>query len=161
MDQNQRRRLGTVSLVIVAAGVITLFIAAYQASSHIIVLKTWKPVEAQLVDTAVKNEKNYASIQTARADNYLVSWTFRYNIGGTAHVAATDPGTHGNYKEMIAWSGRFTPGQNVTIHYRPDNPDIISAAQWDWVTFSHAAITAAWGIGILILGMVMRSLARR
>jgi hypothetical protein len=159
MDQNQRRRLGTVATIIAAAGVVTLLIAAYLASSNIIVLKTWKPVEAQLVDTTVKNDKNYASIQTARADNYLVVWTFRYNVGGTDHIGATDPGTHGNYKQMMAWARRFNPGQTVTIHYQPDNPSVISAAQWDWITFSHAVWVGAWGLGILILGLIMKKLA--
>src|SRR3954453_18244283 len=70
MQTNQRRRLRTVATIIAAAGVITLLIALYQASSNIIVLRTWKPIEAQLVDTTIKNDRVYANIQTARADNY-------------------------------------------------------------------------------------------
>jgi len=161
MDQNQRKRLGTVATIIAVAGIVTLLFAGYKASSNIIVLKTWKPVDAQLVDTIVKNEKVYTSVQSARADNYLVTWNFRYNVGGTDHLASTDPGAHGNYQQMMAWARRFNPGQTVTIHYQPDNPDVISAAQWDWITFSHAAWVGAWGLGILVLGMVMRKLALR
>jgi hypothetical protein len=161
MNTNQRKRLGVVALFIIAVGVITLLVAGYEAAGNIIVLRTWRPVEAQLLDTIVRNQKIYTSIQSSRADNYLVTWSFRYNVGNVAHVATTDPGTHGNYKQMLVWSRRFQPGQTVTIRYRPDNPDVISAARWDWITFSHARWVAAWGLGILVLGIVMRKLAQR
>ena len=152
--------MGIVALFIVAAGAITLLLAAYEASTNIYVLKTWEPVEAQLVDTTIKNEKTFTGIHSSRADNYLVTWSFRYNIGNVAHVASTDPGTHGNETQMKLWSRRFQPGQTLTIHYKPDNPDAISAAQWDWITFSHATWVAAWGMGIILLGILMRLFAR-
>ncbi len=161
MEQNQRNRLGIVALFIMAAGVITLLAAGYEAANNIIVLKTWKPVEAQLTDTTIKNERNFSSMQSSRTANYLVTWTFRYNVAGTPHIASTDPGTHGDYKQMIAWSHSFQPGQTVTIHHKPDNPDVISAVQWNWITFSHAAWVGAWGAAITILGFVMRKLASR
>ena len=159
MVTSQRNRLGLVALFFVVAGLITLAIAAYQAGSNLIVLKTWKPVDAQLVDTKVSNDKIYTSIQSARADNYLVTWTFRYNIGGATHLATTDPGTHGTYRQMSKWADQFQKGQIVTIHHQPDNPEVISAAQWNWITFSHAAWVGAWGLGITIVGFVMRKLS--
>jgi hypothetical protein len=161
MVTSQRSRLGIVALFFIAAGLITLLIAFYQAGSNILVLKTWKPVEAQLLDVKVDNDKVYTSIQTARADNYLVTWTFRYNIGGATHVATADPGTHGTYRQMSKWADQFQKGQMLTIHHRPDNPDVISAAQWNWVTFSHAAWVGAWGVGITILGAILHHFSRR
>ncbi len=159
MVTTQRSRLGVVALFFLAAGVITLLVALYQAGSNIVVLKTWKPVEAQLTNTKITNDTIYTSIQNARADNYLVTWTFRYDVGGATHVATTDPGTHGTYSQMSKWADQFQKGQTVTIHQKPDHPDVISAAQWNWITFSHAAWVGAWGLGITIVGFVMRKLS--
>jgi len=161
MDVVQRKRMGVVGAVIMAAGIITLLVAAWQASEQMIVLQTWKPVTAQLVKTDVQNDKLLTNIHTARADNYLVSWTFRFTVGGVAHVATADPGSHGNYTQMLKWSGRFQPGEQVTIHHKPDNPEVISAAQWDWITFYRAGWVGAWGIGIIVLGFVMRFFSSR
>jgi hypothetical protein len=161
MDANRSSRLGVVALIIVAVGLVTLVIAASQAGPNIAVLKTWKPVEAQLINTTITNERNFSGIQLARTGNYLVTWTFRYYVGGAMHLATTTPGTHGTESQMMAWSKRFHPGQVITIHYRPGNPDVITAAQWDWITFSHAVRVACWGIGILILGIVMWKIARQ
>ena len=60
---------------------------------------------------------------------------------------------------MSKWADQFQRGQTVTIHYQPDNPDVISAAQWNWITFSHAAWVGAWGLGIIVVGAVMRFLS--
>jgi hypothetical protein len=161
MDTVQRRRAAVVGLFIAFAGVITLAVAAYRAFTIIRVLKTWTPVQAQLIDTTIRNERSFASMQLSRTANYLVTWTFRYNANGYPHLSSADPGTHGSYNEMLRWSRRFHPGETVTTRYDPNNPDIISAAQWDWITFAHAIRVGCWGIGIIAVGLLMRFIARR
>ncbi len=161
MEGSQRKGLGFVALLIIAAGGFTLLVAVYQAAGNIVVLETWKPVEAQLTDVKIRNDKIYTSSQSARADNYLVTWTFRYNVGGIVHSSTTDPGTHGNYSQMLKWAHQFQNGQTVRIHFLPDNPDVISAAQWTWITFSHAAWVGTWGLGIIVLGMMLRLFSKR
>ena len=147
------RVIGTVLAVV---GVVVLLIAGYQAYAKYSILHSWTPVTAQFLRTDVRNEKINVTIQTGRADRYLVTWTFRYAINGVQHEATTDPGTHGTYDQMIAWMRRFHPGEQVVIRYNPANPEEISAAAYDWITFSHAAWVGAWGLGIIILGFVLR-----
>jgi Protein of unknown function (DUF3592) len=151
--------LRTVGTGILVVGVIVILIAAVQARGQYKVLRSWTPVPAQLLRTDVRNEKINLTIQTSRADRYIVTWTFRFSVGGVWHEATTDPGTHGTYSQMIAWTRRFHPGQQVLIRYNPSNPDEISAAAYDWITFSHAAWVGAWGIGIILVGFVLRRLA--
>jgi Protein of unknown function (DUF3592) len=148
--------LRTVGTGILVVGIIVILIAAFQAYGQYNVLRSWTPLSAQFLRTDVRNEKINITIQTGRADRYIVTWTFRFNIGGVWHEATADPGTHGTYSQMIAWMRRFHPGQQVLIRYNPSNPDEISAAGYDWITFSRAAWVAAWGIGIIIVGFVLR-----
>ena len=160
MDGTAKRKLAPVGKIFVAVGAIVLCIGIYQAVQNLIVLWTWKPVQAELMDVNISNDKVRQTIETARADNYLVTWTFRYEIAGATHTATTNPGTHGTYGEMIKWMQRFAGGERLTIHYQPDNPEVISAAAYDWITFSHAARTSAWGIGIAIVGFLMWRISR-
>jgi hypothetical protein len=161
MDPVQRKRAGLVGLFIALAGVITVAVAGHHAYSIYNILKTWTPVEAQLVDTAINNDRSFRRIQLARTEPYRVTWTFRYNVGGYTHLGIADPGTHGSHNEMLRWSRRFHLGQTVTIRHQPDDPDVISAAQWDWMTFAHSVQLGCWGIGITGLGLLLRFLAGR
>ena len=34
--------------------------------------------------------------------------------------------------------------------------DEISAAAYDWITFSHSIWVASWGLGILLVGFILR-----
>lgn len=146
----------TVGTGLVAVGLIVILIAAFQAYRQYNVLRSWTPLQAQFLRTDVRNEKFNTSIQSGHADRYLVTWTFRFNIGGVQHEASTDPGTHGTYSHMMAWMRRFHRGEQVLIRYNPSNPEEISAAACDWITFSHAAWVATWGVAILIVGFVLR-----
>ncbi len=155
MEPAVRKNLGVVGVVLMVAGVVTLVVAAYQAGVNVAVLTSWKPVQADFVQAEVQNQKILSSIHSARANHYLVTWTFHYDVAGAAHTASTTSGTHGEYSEMMAWARRFSPGQKVTIHYQADNPEVISAAAWDGITFAHATRTAAWGLGIVIVGFAI------
>ena len=147
------RALG-VGLVVV--GVIVALLGGLQAYQQYRVLRAWTPVAAEFVRTDVRNEKFQTSIRMGRGDRYIVTWDFRYNIGGVQHEAIADPDVHGTRAQMVAWIHRFHPGEQVTIHYNPADPGEISAAAYDWITFSHAAWVGAWGVGIAILGFVFR-----
>jgi len=139
-------------------GVIVLAISSFQAYELHSVIHSWTPVTGQFVRADQRNEKINVTVQTGRADRYLVTWTFRYSINGTQHENTATPGTHGTYDQMMTWMTRFRPGQQVVIHYNPANPDEISAAAYDWPTFSHAAWVGVWGLGILALGLVLRAM---
>ena len=152
-DAMNLRALG-VGLVVV--GVIVVLLGGLQAYQQYRVLRAWTPVAAEFVRTDVRNEKFQTSIRMGRADRYIVTWDFRYNIGGVQHEAVADPDVHGTRAQMVAWIHRFHPGEQVTIHYNPADPGEISAAAYDWITFSHAAWVGAWGVGIAILGFAFR-----
>jgi hypothetical protein len=152
-DSINLRALG-VGLMVV--GVIVVLLGALQAYQQYSVLRQWTPVEAQFVRTDVRNEKFQTSIRMGRADRYIVTWTFRYDVGGAAHEAVADPDVHGTRAQMVAWIHRFHPGEQVTIHYNPADSGEISAAAYDWLTFAHAAWVGAWGAGIAILGFAFR-----
>jgi hypothetical protein len=147
------RALGVGLLVV---GVIAALLGAVQAYQHYSVLRRWTPVEAEFVRTDVRNEKFQTSMRTGRADRYIVTWTFRYDVGGVQHEAVADPDVHGTRAQMAAWIRRFRPGELVTIHYNPAAPGEISAAAYDWLTFAHAVWVGAWGAGIAILGFAFR-----
>src|SRR5579864_3471392 len=119
------RALG-VGLMLV--GAIVVLLGALQAYQQYSVLRSWTPVEAEFVRTDVRNEKFQTSMRTGRADRYIVTWTFRYDVGGVEHVAVADPDVHGTRAQMVAWIQRFRPGEQVTIHYNPTQPGEISAA---------------------------------
>jgi Protein of unknown function (DUF3592) len=140
----------------VVVGFVVILLGGLQAYRQYGVLRSWTPVAAQFIRTDVRNEKFQTSIQTGRADRYIVTWTFRYEIAGTPRQATADPDVHGTYSQLIAWVQRFHPGDRVTIRYNPVNPGEISAAAYDWITFSHAAWVGAWGVGMVILGFVLR-----
>ena len=140
----------------VVVGAIVMLLGGLQAYQQYRVLRSWTPVAAEFVRTDVRNEKFQTNIRMGRADRYIVTWDFRYNIGGVQHEAIADPDVHGTRAQMVAWIHRFHPGEQVTIHYNPADPGEISAAAYDWITFSHAAWVAAWGVGIAILGFVFR-----
>src|SRR4051794_16842113 len=133
MDPNARRKLGVVATVFIIVGAIVLLIAAVQAGEKLIVLKTWTPAQAEFLSADLVNDRINVTIGTARADNYRVNWTFRYNIGGVTHAASTDPGTPGRFSEASKWLNRFQKGQQYTIRVKPDNPDLISADAYDWI----------------------------
>jgi hypothetical protein len=152
-DSINLRALGVGSMVV---GVIVVLLGAVQAYQQDSVLRRWTPVEAQFVRTDVRNEKFQTSIRMGRADRYIVTWTFRYDIGGVQHEAIADPDVHGTRAQMVAWIHRFRPGEQVTIHYNPADPGEISAAAYDWLTFAHAVWVGAWGAGIAILGFAFR-----
>ncbi len=152
--------LRTIGAGLAVVGVIVLSVGAFQAYEQANVIRSWTPVTAQFIRADQRNEKINVTIQTGRADRYLVTWTFRYAINGVQHETAAAPGTHGTYDQMMAWMTRFRPGDQVLIHYNPANPDEISAAAYDWPTFSHAAWVGCWGMGILALGFVLRAMTR-
>lgn len=145
----------TVGSGLVVVGIVVLLIGLLQAYSQYRILSSWTPVSAQFVRANVSNQKINIPIESTRVDRYLVTWTLRYKVGGIKREAIIDPGTHGNYGQMIAWTQRFYPGEQVSIRYNPANLEEISAAGYDWATFSHAAWVAAWGICIILLGLVL------
>ncbi len=147
------RALG-VGLIVV--GFIVVLLGGVQAYQQYSVLRSWTPVTAEFVRTEVRNEKFQTNIRMGRADRYIVTWDFRYSVGGATQEAIADPDVHGTRAQMVAWIHRFRHGQQVTIHYNPADPGEISAAAYDWITFSHAAWVAAWGVGIAILGFAFR-----
>lgn len=151
----------TVGTGLVVVGLIVVLIATFQAYEQYTVLHSWTPLPAQFLRADVRNEKFKTNIQASHADRYLVTWTFRFNIGGVWHEATTDPGSHGTYSQMIAWMSRFHPGEQVLIRYNPANPEEISAAAYDWITFSHAAWVAAWAGCILLVGFVLRRFSNK
>jgi hypothetical protein len=140
-------------------GATLMLLGGLQAYQQYRVLRSWSPVEARFVRTDLRNEKFDARVWRGRADRYIVTWIFRYKIGGVSREAVADPDIHDTYAQMVAWIHRFRPGERVTIHYNPADPGEISAAAYDWLTFSHAAWVAAWGIGIAVLGFVLRRFA--
>jgi Protein of unknown function (DUF3592) len=164
--QQQRRlnrnpiNLRTLGIGFVAVGLVVMVLGGLQAYQQYSVLRWWMPVPAEFVRTEVRNEKFQTNIQMGRADRYMVTWTFRYRLGGVEHEATADPDVHGTRAQMVAWIHRFHPGQQVTIRYNPANPAQISAAAYDWITFSHAAWVGAWGLGIAILGFALRRFAQ-
>jgi hypothetical protein len=151
--------LRALGIGLIAVGFIVILLGALQAYQQYRVLRAWTPVTAEFVRTEVRNEKFQTSMRTGRADRYIVTWTFRYDVGGAPHEAIADPDVHGTRAQMVAWIHRFHPGQRVTIHYNPADPGEISAAAYDWITFSHAAWVAAWGLGLAIVGFVFRQFA--
>src|SRR5690349_12937004 len=141
---------------LIAVGAIVVLLGALQAYQQYSVLRGWTPMAAQFVRTDVRNEKFQTSMRTGRADRYIVTWTFRYDVGGVPHEAIADPDVHGMRPQMAAWIRRFRPGEQVTIHYNPADPTEISAVAYDWLTFAHAIWVGAWGAGITILGFAIR-----
>jgi Protein of unknown function (DUF3592) len=148
--------LRALGIGLIVVGSIVMLLGALQAYQQYRVLRSWTPVTAEFVRTAVRNEKFQTSMRMGRADRYIVTWIFHYDVGGSPHEATADPDVHGTRAQMVAWIHRFRPGQRVTIHYRPTDPGEISAAAYDWITFSHAVWVAAWGVGIAILGFAFR-----
>ena len=148
--------LRALGIGLIVVGFVVMLLGALQAYQQYSVLRRWTPVTAEFVRTDVRNEKFQTNIRMGRADRYIVTWTFRYEIDGTPHEAIADPDVHGTRAQMVAWIHRFRPGEQVTIHYNPADPGEISAAAYDWITFSHAAWVAAWGVGIAIVGFAFR-----
>jgi len=148
--------LRALGIGLIVVGFVVMLLGALQAYQQYSVLRRWTPVAAQFLRTDVRNEKFQTNIRMGRADRYIVTWTFRYEIDGTPHEAIADPDVHGTRAQMVAWIHRFRPGEQVTIHYNPADPGEISAAAYDWITFSHAAWVAAWGVGIAIVGFAFR-----
>ena len=151
-----RMNLRALGMGLIAVGAIVVLLGALQAYQQYGVLRRWTPVTAQFVRTDVRNEKLQTSMRTGRADRYIVTWTFRYDVGGVQREAVADPDVHGTRAQMVAWIQRFRPGEQVTIHYNPADPGEISAAAYDWLTFAHAAWVGAWGAAIAILGFAFR-----
>jgi hypothetical protein len=160
MDPNARRKLGVVGAGFLIVGAVVLLIAAVQAGEKLITLKTWIPTPAEFLSADLVNDKVNLTVETARADNYRVNWNFRYSVGGVTHAATTDPGTPGRFSEASKWLNHFQKGQQYTIRVKPDNPDIISADAYDWITFAHSVSVAMWGIGIIVAGVVLRKVSR-
>jgi hypothetical protein len=152
--------LRTLGVGLIAVGVIVALLGAVQVYQQYTVLRSWTPVAAEFVRTDVRNEKFQTSMRTGRADRYIVTWSFRYDVGGVQREAVADPDVHGTRAQMAAWIRRFRPGEQVTIHYNPAEPDEISAAAYDWLTFAHAVWVGAWGAGIAILGFASRRFSR-
>ncbi len=148
--------LRALGIGLIAVGVIVVLVGALQAYQQYRVLRRWTPVTAEFIRTEVRNEKFQTNMRTGRADRYIVTWDFRYSVGGAPHEAIADPDVHGTRAQMVAWIHRFRPGEQVTIHYNPADPGEINAAAYDWITFAHAAWVAAWGVGIAILGFAFR-----
>jgi len=155
-DAINLRGLG-IGLIVV--GVIVILLGGLQAYQRYRVLREWTPVAAEFVRTEVRNEKFDTRVWRGRADRYIVTWIFHYDVDGAPREAIADPDVHGTRAQMVAWIHRFHPGQRVTIHYNPANPGEISAAAYDWITFAHAVWVGAWGLGIAILGFVLRRFA--
>lgn len=150
--------LPALGIGLIAVGAIVLLLGALQAYQQYSVLRRWTPVAAEFLRTDVRNEKFDTRVWKGRADRYIVTWTFRYEVGGVRREAVADPDVHGTRAQMVAWIHRFRPGEQVTIHYNPADPGEISAAAYDWLTFAHAVWVGAWGTGIAILGFALRRL---
>src|SRR5579862_1856695 len=151
--------LRALGIGLIVVGFVVMLLGALQAYQQYSVLRQWMPVTAEFLRTEVRNEKFQTNMRTGRADRYIVTWTFRYEVDGTPHEAIADPDVHGTRAQMVAWIHRFRPEQQVTIHYNPADPGEISAAAYDWITFSHAAWVAAWGVGIASVGFALRRFA--
>ena len=148
--------LRALGMGLIVVGFVVMLLGALQAYLQYHVLHSWTPVTAEFVRTEVRNEKFETNMRTGRADRYIVTWIFHYDVGGSPREAIADPDVHGTRAQMVAWIHRFRPGQEVTIHYNPADPGEISAAAYDWLTFAHAVWVAAWGVGIAIVGFAFR-----
>lgn len=152
--------LGAVAALLIAGGMLTVF-GVVPTVSHNIAVQENEPVEAtvQSTDVAVKTDDDGDR-------SYRPVVTYEYTVDGESYT--TDnvfPGGFTRWDDSRAWAeriaGQYSPGDRVTVYYRPGEPGHAYLRNDGWPDVWWAGILAVLVLALGGGGLVKTGFTRR
>lgn len=116
----------TAAAITAGAGLILLAIGFYLFRNRVVSIRTWQPVEAQVVRSWM--EEHETGDSTERSTSYSAHYELAYTVNGESmrSTARSQTVFSASSGEVQARLDRHSAGTRGVVHVNPDNPSQIS-----------------------------------